>query len=155
MAKTKIGLEENVAGLLCYVLGFISGIVMFAIERENKFVKFHALQSVTVFLGLWLIGLIMGFLPVIGILIPLLVPILMLFFWVFLMIKAFKGEKYMVPVAGAFVENTLMSKAEEIASQGEARQESQEEQEAKEEKTSPAPETPDTAEDEDKPTTQL
>ncbi len=117
MAKTKIGLEENVAGLLCYVFGFFSGIIMFAIERDNKFVKFHALQSLVVFLGLWIISIFIGLVPIIGGLIALLIMFLSLFLWIFLMIKAFKGEKYMVPVAGDFVEGTLMSKADEIASQ--------------------------------------
>ena len=44
MEKTSIGLTENVAGLLCYALGWISGIVFFLIEPENKFVRFHAIQ---------------------------------------------------------------------------------------------------------------
>ena len=44
MEKTSTGLPENVAGLLCYVLGWITGIVFLLIEPGNKFVRFHAFQ---------------------------------------------------------------------------------------------------------------
>ena len=49
MEKTSIGLDENVAGLLCYVLGWISGIIFLLIEPKNNFVRFHAIQSIVVF----------------------------------------------------------------------------------------------------------
>ncbi len=44
MAKTSTGLEENVAGPLCYVLGWVTGLVFILLEQENKFVRFHAMQ---------------------------------------------------------------------------------------------------------------
>jgi len=46
MEKTSTGLAENVAGLLCYVLGWVSGLVFVLIEQESKFVRFHAIQSI-------------------------------------------------------------------------------------------------------------
>ena len=49
MEKTSTGLDENVAGLLCYVLGWVSGLVFILIEQENNFVRFHAMQSIIVF----------------------------------------------------------------------------------------------------------
>ena len=49
MEKSSTGLDENVAGLLCYVLGWVSGLVFFLLEQENKFVRFHAIQSILVF----------------------------------------------------------------------------------------------------------
>ena len=49
MDKTSTGLDENIAGLLCYVLGWISGIIFFLLESENKFVRFHAVQSIVTF----------------------------------------------------------------------------------------------------------
>jgi uncharacterized membrane protein len=36
------GLQPNIAGLLCYLLGWITGIIFLIIEKEDKFVKFHA-----------------------------------------------------------------------------------------------------------------
>ncbi|MEE8194196.1 MAG: hypothetical protein V3T73_01680 [Dehalococcoidales bacterium] len=49
MGKSSTGLDENVAGLLCYVLGWVGGLVFILIEPENKFVRFHAMQSIIVF----------------------------------------------------------------------------------------------------------
>ena len=66
MEKTSIGLEANVAGLLCYVLGWISGLVFILIERESKFVRFHAMQSIIVFGILSVASFILGFIPLIG-----------------------------------------------------------------------------------------
>ena len=55
MDKTSIGLTENIAGLLCYVLGWISGLIFLLIEQENKFVRFHAIQSISIRVdGFWL-----------------------------------------------------------------------------------------------------
>lgn|SRR5699024_1358722 len=50
--KTAIGLEENIAGLLCYLFTFVSGIIFLLIEKENKFVRFHAMQSLIFFGGI-------------------------------------------------------------------------------------------------------
>ena len=66
MEKTSTGLDENVAGLLCYVLGWISGIVFLLIEPENKFVRFHAIQSIIVFGILNVAGIILNLIPFIG-----------------------------------------------------------------------------------------
>ena len=49
MEKTSTGLTENVAGLLCYILGWITGIIFLILEPDNKFVRFHAIQSIIVF----------------------------------------------------------------------------------------------------------
>ena len=49
LGKTSVGLQANVAGLLCYLVGWITGLIFFLIEKENKFVRFHALQSLITF----------------------------------------------------------------------------------------------------------
>jgi uncharacterized membrane protein len=46
--KTALGIEENIAGALCYVLGWLTGIVFLLLEKENRFVRFHAIQSLVV-----------------------------------------------------------------------------------------------------------
>jgi uncharacterized membrane protein len=104
MAKTSTGLEENIAGLLCYVLGWISGLVFFLIEKENKFVRFHALQSIIVFGVLCLAGFVIGWIPIIGWVISWLISILALILWIVLMVKAYQGEKYKLPWAGNLAE---------------------------------------------------
>jgi uncharacterized membrane protein len=104
MAKTSTGLDENVAGLLCYVLGWISGLVFFLIEKENKFVRFHALQSIIVFGVLFLAAFIISWIPFIGGLISGLISVLALVLWIILMIKAYQGEKFKLPWAGDLAE---------------------------------------------------
>jgi uncharacterized membrane protein len=104
MAKTSTGLEENIAGLLCYVLGWISGLVFFLIEKENKFVRFHALQSIIVFGVLFLAGFILGWIPLIGWLIKWLIWVLAFVLWIVLMVKAYQGQKYKLPWAGNLAE---------------------------------------------------
>lgn len=104
MAKTSTGLNENVAGLLCYVLGWVSGLVFFLIEKENKFVRFHALQSIIVFGALFVAGFILGYIPFIGWLISGLISVLALVLWIILMIKAYQGEKFKLPWAGDLAE---------------------------------------------------
>ena len=54
------GLEPNVAGLLCYLGGWITGIVFLVIEQKNKFVRFHALQSIVTFGALTIVGTFMN-----------------------------------------------------------------------------------------------
>lgn len=104
MAKTSTGLEENVAGLLCYVLGWISGLVFFLIEKENKFVRFHALQSIIVFGILSIASLVLSYIPFIGGILSFLVSVLALILWIVLMVKAYQGEKFKLPWAGDVAE---------------------------------------------------
>src|SRR5271169_278906 len=53
------GMAENVAGLLCYVLGWLTGIIFFLIDKR-PFVRFHAAQSIVVFGGLHIINIALG-----------------------------------------------------------------------------------------------
>ncbi len=98
--KSSTGLEENVAGFFCYILGFVSGIVFLVVEKESSFVKFHARQSTITFLILLVIFLVFWWIPVIG----FLVGISILVLWLFLMIKALQGERYLLPIVGQMVE---------------------------------------------------
>jgi len=104
MAKTSMGLEENIAGLLTYVLGWITGLVFFLIEKENKFVRFHAMQSIIVFGSLTVVSYVLSFIPFIGGIISVLLSILALILWIVLMIKAYQGQKYKLPWAGDMAE---------------------------------------------------
>ena len=101
--KSSTGLDENVAGFFCYLLGFITGIVFLLVEKKSNFVKFHAMQSTITFLGLFVILLILGMIPIIGLL-AYPIWILSLILWLLLMIKALRGERYMLPIVGKMAE---------------------------------------------------
>ncbi|MCK4331215.1 MAG: DUF4870 domain-containing protein [Dehalococcoidia bacterium] len=107
MEKTSIGLEANVAGLLCYVLGWISGLVFLLIEKENKFVRFHAMQSIIVFGVLSVASIVLGWIPVLNLVIVPLISVLGLVLWIVLMVKAYQGEKYKLPWAGDLAEKQV------------------------------------------------
>ena len=113
MNKSIFGLDERVVGALCYVCGPISGIAALVLERENKFVRFHGLQSTIWFLFLlvsgWVLNFILG-LPVLNILLGIIFnPILFLggiVYWVtkiYLAYKAYSGVLHKIPVVGDVV----------------------------------------------------
>ena len=105
MEKSSTGLEANIAGLLCYVLGWVSGLVFILIEKQSNFVRFHAIQSIYVFGTLTVAGIVFGWIPVIGLLVirPIL-GVLGVVLWIILMIKAYQGEKYKLPWVGDLAE---------------------------------------------------
>ncbi len=107
MGKSSTGLDENVAGLLCYVLGWVGGLVFILIEPENKFVRFHAMQSIIVFGALNVIWIPLQFIPFLAIFIGWLLVSLGFVLWIVLMVKAYQGEMYKLPVAGDLAEKWL------------------------------------------------
>jgi len=104
MKKTSTGLDENVAGLLCYVLGWISGIVFILIEQENKFVRFHAIQSIVVFGALTIASGILSWIPFIGAFFVWVIGVLSIILWIVLMVKAYQGTRYKLPWSGNLAE---------------------------------------------------
>ena len=119
LGKSSTGMQANIAGLLCYVLGWISGLVFFLIEKENKFVRFHALQSIIVFGALTVLQIAIGILiglftaihvyfltPILGFLYPIL-GLAGLVLWIILMVKAYQGQKFKLPIAGDIAEKNV------------------------------------------------
>ena len=110
MAKTATGLEENVAGLLCYVLGWVSGIVFLILEPKNKFVRYHAMQSIATFgiiTAVLIVLSIFGLIPFLGVVFDIisgLVGLLAFILWIVLMVTAVHGKKYKLPVSGDMAE---------------------------------------------------
>ncbi len=118
MAQTSLNMEENVEGALCYLLGWLTGIVFYLVEKDNEFVRFHARQSILTFLPLSILSFIFsgGFmfggallygglgiwalLSLLGTLLWLLTLIL----WLVLMFKAYQGERFKLPVVGDIAE---------------------------------------------------
>jgi uncharacterized membrane protein len=99
--KTSLGFDENVAGALAYALGWVTGLALLLAERENRFVRFHALQSTIVFgalCALWFVG---PLIPFFGWVISLLIiPPLSAVVWLLMMFKAYQGERFKLPIAG-------------------------------------------------------
>lgn len=105
--KTASGMAVTTAGLLCYVAGFISGIVFILIEKENRFIRFHAMQSIFTFAGIFAISLVLNIIPILGFILSLLLVPCSIVLWILLMIKAHQGVWYKLPIVGDFAEKQL------------------------------------------------
>ena len=102
--KASIGMEANLAALLSYLLGFITGIVFYVLEKENKFVRFHAMQSILAFGFIFVASVAIGVIPVLGWIIASVINLVGVILWVILMIKAYQGEYFKLPVVGVIAE---------------------------------------------------
>jgi uncharacterized membrane protein len=106
-ARNGLGLPSNVAATLAYAFGALSGIVILMIERDDKFVRFHAWQSTLTFLGALLTSLLLSSLPVLGWLLNIAFTAGLVALWVLLMLKAFAGEKFKLPYVGEIAERQI------------------------------------------------
>jgi len=104
LGKTSTGLQPNAAGLLSYLAGFITGVIFYVIEKDNKFVRFHAMQSIVVFGFLFILGLALSIMPFIGWFLAPILWIAELILWIVLMVKAYQGEYFKLPIAGDIAE---------------------------------------------------
>lgn len=108
--QSSTGLDENIAGILCYVGMFITGIVFLVLEKKSSFVRFHAMQSTVLFLILWVGAIIINVIPFIGGILSSLIWLLAVVLWILLMIKTYQKEKFEVPIVNDLVRNFLGSK---------------------------------------------
>ena len=97
------GLSQNGAAALSYVLGFLTGL-FFYLTRKEPYVKFHAMQSIIVSVSLMLISYLLGLIPPVGAWLSPLVGIASLILVIYLIIKAYNGEKYKLPYIGDLAE---------------------------------------------------
>jgi uncharacterized membrane protein len=110
MPKSSTGMDENVAALLSYVLWWVTGIIFFVIEKNSKFVKFHAMQSIIFFGAVTVVVIVLGilaFIPYIGFIfgiIAWLIDIFAFIMWIILMVKAYQHQMFKLPVAGPMAE---------------------------------------------------
>jgi len=101
--KAGLGLPRNTMAALAYVLGVMSGLVVLMVEKDDAYVRYHALQSVAlsvVWLGGWLVLMVI---PVVGwILLPFW-GLLMFVLWLVAIVKAWQGERFRLPIIGEYV----------------------------------------------------
>jgi uncharacterized membrane protein len=111
--STSTGIAPNVAGALAYVLGPITGILFLLLEKENRFVRFHAAQAIATGVVIILLSIalsvlsgILAFIPLLGWLIALFISFVMglgsFILWLILMWRAYEGDEWEVPFVGTF-----------------------------------------------------
>jgi uncharacterized membrane protein len=119
-APTRTGLAQNKAAALSYLLGWITGLIFIKLEKDNDYVRFHAVQSIITFGGLtWAtavafsISLLLIEIPNVGVIVWFLWVLLPLWsipigvFWIYLMIKAYRGNRYKLRWVGNLAERYL------------------------------------------------
>lgn len=121
-ASASSGLEENVAGLLCYAFLWLGGLIFLLIDKRPS-VRFHGAQSIAfsiAIIPIWILYFILNFVilaitaaigvPGLGLLAWLLTPVLAIALfgtWIFLMVKAYNLQKYKLPIIGNLCEKMV------------------------------------------------
>jgi uncharacterized membrane protein len=117
------GLDANIAALLSYVFGWVSGLVLFLIEKESKLVRFHAMQSILLNICVAVVGFILWIITfvfillahqladIMGTLVALLATLIWIVFcvglliaWVLCLVRAYQGQFFKLPVIGNMAE---------------------------------------------------
>jgi len=121
--KSSTGLDENIAALLSYVFGWVSGLIFFLIEKDSRLVRFHAMQSLlfnvlvaVVGIALWIVlfvvfmivaqvsGALATILSLVSVLVWGVFPLGILAGFILCLVKAFQGQYFKLPVIGNFAE---------------------------------------------------
>jgi uncharacterized membrane protein len=102
--EASLKLDPNLAAALAYLGGAISGVVFLVLEKQNRYVRFHAMQSTITFLLVLVVDLMLMGLGVIGLFLTFPFIVLVAVLWVFLMFKAMNGVRYKLPYVGEWAE---------------------------------------------------
>jgi uncharacterized membrane protein len=101
---TRTGLDPRFAAALSYVGGLVTGVLFLILEKENRYVRFHAMQSTIAFLAVLVAHLLLNSAPIFGGLLSWIFVVVVIVVWVVLIFKAFKGEQYKLPYIGDWAE---------------------------------------------------
>lgn len=124
--KSSLGLDENIAALLAYLFGWVSGLIFFLLEKDSKLVRFHAMQSIlfnvvilVLSVVLWIVSfvliLMMAMLPdVMASLMGLVTSLIWLVFsvallvgWILCLVRAYQGTFFKLPIIGNMAEKIV------------------------------------------------
>ncbi len=122
-AKSSTGLDENVAALLSYIFTWVTGLIFYLIEKDSRFVRFHAMQAILLGASTFVIGVVIYILwavlliivvnisDVLAMVMNLVMMLVLVVFylafligWVMCLIKAFQKQYFKLPVLGNFAE---------------------------------------------------
>lgn len=109
------GLSPRVAGLLCYAAAWATGLVFVAIERDSRFVRFHAWQSLLGFGALtllalvaWGVTILMPFVSLIGFrvmgVVTMIAWVALAAAWIFAVVMVAQGRRWKMPLVGKWAE---------------------------------------------------
>ena len=124
--KSSTGLDENIAALLAYVFGWISGLVFFLIEKDSKLVRFHAMQAIlfnvcviVLAIAIWIVTFVLiliasqladimgSLIGLVATLIWLVLSVGILIAWVLCLVRAYQGQYFKLPIIGNIAEKIV------------------------------------------------
>lgn len=109
MGQKKGELSPNIASVLCYVCGLISGVVFLVMDKRKE-VRFHALQAIFLWVALVIVFLVVGILEAVKFpyallqILQVIILIAYLIVWILAMVKAYQGERWLIPGVGKFAD---------------------------------------------------
>jgi uncharacterized membrane protein len=108
-----VGMTDNMAGALCYLFGFITGILFLVLApyNQNREIRFHAFQSIFLNIAWFVLEIVVFIISAILIHIPIIGPLFsgllylvlglgLFILWLYMMFKTYNGEKILLPVIG-------------------------------------------------------
>ena len=109
VGKSSTGLEQNIAALISYLLGPITGIIMLVLEKGCYFVRFSAMQSTVVFLFIWIVSGVIGIIPILGWIASGIIALFSFLLWLYLLFKSFQNEKVELPIFADISDSLIRS----------------------------------------------
>lgn len=114
---TSVSMNDNLAGALCYLLGFITGILFLVLTpyNQNRTIRFHAFQSIFLniaWFAIWIVVTIVSiafrFIPFLGVFVSIVLHLALflagVIIWFYIMFKTYNGEKIVLPLVGPFAD---------------------------------------------------
>ena len=100
--KSIFGLPQNIVAMFAYFSPF-TAILMYIFERENKFVRFHALQGTIILVTLSILIRVIVIVPLLGAIVASLLSVIMSIVMLYMMISTVLGKEVKIPILGDIV----------------------------------------------------
>ncbi len=110
MSKSSTGLPDNVATFLAYLFGWISGLVIFLLEKKNSSVQFHSAQSIVLFGSLTVLNILLPIVPALGPLLMILIAPISMILWLVLLVMSLMDNAPRLPVIANFADQLIGKK---------------------------------------------
>ena len=102
-SDTSMGLRQNIAVVLSYAFGWLSGLIVFFVEKKNRLVRFHAMQSILLFGTVSVLDIILNWVPFLSFL-TVILGLAAFVGWIVLLVNAWQGRYFKLPVIGDYAE---------------------------------------------------
>lgn len=101
--NNQVKMDVRMVAVLCYLVPPVTGALFFLMEKNNKFIKFHAFQSVLfgcVAYFIWIVTLSLGFLPALNVFLMPFVSLIIFSSWLLLIWEAYNNQEFELPFLG-------------------------------------------------------